>query len=352
MPDRMPGSFCFDSPPVPPKLDLAGASSQLFQVPQTPSASSSLHRSISTNSRKRPRYDKGKRPRSESHSAAVFSSIPLISAESHLDRDSQAWRREHEIPVEHDYRPNRYRENNVQRPIDASVESIGSTGANGISRKRSRREAMPEDSETGIQIQATASASWSRTVVNAVGKVWNFCWTGAFGGFYAGGGRGYTMRPMSATEEDIFTSQPDQTRPTPIPGQFPEDDIQENWVVVPTKNQDVFVDTTSSSAPVKQVSGKNISPLPARRRQAVMPRRSKRPSTALTPTKPQPLSPRNHQSPSSAETQRHVAQMRRRERREDASYRRLNKQLESMIKEGKAALGTQVEVDDLDMEDK
>ena len=57
------------------------------------------------------------------------------------------------------------------------------------------------------------------------------------------------------------------------------------------------------------------------------------------------------QSPVSVETQRHVAQMRRMEREEDASLRRLNRQLQTMIKEGKQALGTQVEIDDLDMGD-
>ena len=55
------------------------------------------------------------------------------------------------------------------------------------------------------------------------------------------------------------------------------------------------------------------------------------------------------QSPVSVETQRYVAQMRRMEREEDASLRRLNRQLQTIIKEGKQALGTQVEIDDLDM---
>ena len=55
-------------------------------------------------------------------------------------------------------------------------------------------------------------------------------------------------------------------------------------------------------------------------------------------------------SPASVETQRYVAQMRRMEREEDASLRRLNRQLQTMIREGKQALGTQVELDDLDMD--
>jgi hypothetical protein len=49
----------------------------------------------------------------------------------------------------------------------------------------------------------------------------------------------------------------------------------------------------------------------------------------------------------SVETQRHVAKLRKQEREEDASIRRLNEQLKAMIREGKEALGTRVEVDDL-----
>jgi hypothetical protein len=43
--------------------------------------------------------------------------------------------------------------------------------------------------------------------------------------------------------------------------------------------------------------------------------------------------------------------MRRMEREEDASLQRLNEQLQAMIKEGKQALGTRVEVDDLDLDE-
>jgi hypothetical protein len=48
--------------------------------------------------------------------------------------------------------------------------------------------------------------------------------------------------------------------------------------------------------------------------------------------------------------QRYAARVRRKEREEDASIQRLNKQLQAMIREGKEALGTTVEVDDIDMD--
>jgi hypothetical protein len=58
-----------------------------------------------------------------------------------------------------------------------------------------------------------------------------------------------------------------------------------------------------------------------------------------------------HESPVSVQTQRYIVQQRRREREEDASLQRLNRQLQAMIQEGKQALGTRIEVDDVDMED-
>lgn len=201
--------------------------------------------------------------------------------------------------------------------------------------------------------------------MNVVGKVWDFCWSGTFGGFYAGGGRGYRMEAGSSSQlddppvqptavekdDDVFTMASNRNSRIPVPGQFPEDEIQRNWVVVPNDDRDVFVDAVSQPTPTRRMNRKNISPFYAHRRPSMIPRPGRRAHLPSTPAKTNPLSPRTSQSPSSVETQRHVAQMRRRERQEDASLRRLNQQLEMMIQEGTAALGTQVEMDDLDMED-
>ena len=85
-----------------------------------------------------------------------------------------------------------------------------------------------------------------------------------------------------------------------------------------------------------------------------MPKLHKRTNSAVrpsTPTRHQNLpSPRLRDGPGSAEMQRYAAQIRRREREEDASIKRLNRQLQAMIREGKQALDATVEVDDLDMD--
>ncbi|RJE27013.1 hypothetical protein PHISCL_00598 [Aspergillus sclerotialis] len=366
MPDHMPGSFFLDSP-APPKLDLAGAKSQIFQVPQTPSASSSLYRSISY-SRKRPRHETEKDPLLESRSDFI-STTPLANTNyrDDLAEDHQTWHGKHETSDEFDYRPNRYRDNSLPPEICESVEPLVPNEVSGIGRKRSRRETIfctPYGSPENFPSQPPATASWGRKMINVVGKVLDFCWSGAFAGFYAGGGRGFRMDPGSSTQlddtpvqassienDDVFTTDSHTYNQTPIPGQFPEDEIQRNWVVVPNDDRDVFVDAACQPTPTRRVNRKNISPFHAHRRQTAASRLGKRGYPPSTPTKTHPLTPRSPQSPSSAETKRHVAQLRRRERQEDASLQRLNSQLETMIKEGKAALGTRVEVDELDMED-
>jgi len=56
------------------------------------------------------------------------------------------------------------------------------------------------------------------------------------------------------------------------------------------------------------------------------------------------------ESPAAKEAQRWVAQKKKEEREADESMRRLERQLKAMIREGKEALGTRVEVE-MDYED-
>ncbi|KAJ9313442.1 hypothetical protein DTO271D3_6305 [Paecilomyces variotii] len=369
MPD-IPGSFFVDTP-VGPKLDLAGAHSQLFQTPISPSASSSLYRSIS-NSRKRQRcsyvetqVSRESRSLWDSQSELV-SPAPLVSTDYYLaggGEPKETIFEKHETAAELDYRPNRYRDHTLSP--DGNVASLPS--ADGTNRKRERSSspsASPKASSTG----------WGRAVFSMVGgvagKVWDFCWSGAFRGFYAGGGQGYKMTVTTTPEPEQSTwqtvSHPDdvfasETRvETPLPGQFPDDRVQEhnpdpdivpgNWVLVP---EEPMSRETSPIHSARKVPRKNAT----LRRPAVMPRFNKRqilspgrPSTShSTPTKT-PTKPRG--SPAALDAQRYAAKVRRQELEEDASIRRLNKQLKAMIKEGKEALGTRIEIeDDLDLDD-
>ena len=71
----------------------------------------------------------------------------------------------------------------------------------------------------------------------------------------------------------------------------------------------------------------------------------RRASYAPTRT-PTTETPTQDASPVSVEAQRYAERMRREERQTDASIKRLNEQLKAMIKEGKEALGSKVEIVD------
>ncbi|KAJ5604533.1 hypothetical protein N7510_009687 [Penicillium lagena] len=352
--------FHFESP-APPKLDLS-STPEAFQVPNSISATSSLHNSIS--GRKRPRPDTGTLASHLQPPTELGRSTPLLRDPTQTSTTSTTAADHHSAEL--DYRQNRYRESFLPPSLDASVDSIEPSSN---SRKRSRRDSSVASPSIDGSVPATP-VGWGRTVINVVGKVLDLCWSGAFRGFYAGGGRGYDMpagpgqqldpsawqSPSSVENDNIFSSH-NQVHLTPVPGQYPEEDIDRNWVVVPTESKDPFIDTGSPSLRARRAYQAS-SP---RRRPAQIPRLNKRaayssgarPSTPTrSPTKnPGLTSPRSNNSPGSAEVQRYAAQLRRKERQEDASIRRLNKQLQNMIREGKEALGTTVNVGDLDMED-
>lgn len=379
--DRMPGSFLFNSP-APPKLDLSGAPSQLFQLPRSPSASSSLSQSLS---RKRVRYDSQEKDGRDKerekdgdnlrlHEKSA-SPAPLVNTDYRLGDDLSL---DHDTrdAAELDYRPNRYRDPVRDSTLpDASVDSLPSAAA--PSRKRPRRtsDVGAEGDEDGDKTQRTPVSSWSRAVFNVVGKVWDFCWSSAFRGFYAGGGRAYKMSPNAPPTPDQSQSQsqsswqpastpaavekddvfgPHVRDDTPVPGQFPEDHARDsgnktnrdNWVFVP---QDDNREASPSAAYLARRVPRRTTAATFRRRSAVVPRLGGK-RTVFSTASP---SPTMHQraSPASSEAQRYAAKVRRLEREEDASIRRLNDQLKAMIKQGREALGTRVEIESMDLED-
>ncbi|KXG50487.1 uncharacterized protein PGRI_069780 [Penicillium griseofulvum] len=334
-----------------PKLDLSNAPSQLFQVPAS-TASTSLY-SLSV-SRKRTRNTEKLSPFESS-----FTGSPMI----HSNYRSVSGGNDFHASAELDYRPNRYRDSFLPPSFDSSDESTNLADYNG-SRKRSRLDscivsANPDGPST------TTSTGWGQTVIKAVSKVLDLCWAGAFRGFYAGGGQGYDMSSGPATtlesswqpstspsaEKDIYT--PNTFCSTPVPGQYPDDEVDRSWVVVP-ESSDPSMGSSELASPSLRARRIFQASSP-RRKSTVMPRLAKRAAYSSTgphsPTKGQGLpSPRSRDAPAS-DIQRQAAKMRRKEREEDASIQRLNKQLQAMIREGKEALGTTVVVDDVDMYD-
>ncbi|KAL1956115.1 hypothetical protein VTO42DRAFT_7634 [Malbranchea cinnamomea] len=395
-------NFYLDSP-VAPKLDLSGARSHFYRPPKTPSAASSLSRSVAHSpswnqgSRKRARYNYDEYDSGYGDNVDYFddcagglddkqsicrsgfaSPAPLVNTQyrlaggietPHATSGLATFSRYDDLNSigngpEVDYRPSRYNQ---------SGHSDATGTREGNPKKRGRR---PSTSESDIpfsekQSSSTPSSkSWGQTVLNLVNKVWDFCWSGPFRGFYAGGGKGYDINPGTTTasqsaensqcldrngginEKDTLSVS---TQPFVNPQE--KDGLRSDWVLVKNDSPAVCNNTPSHFArrPPRRSSIVHV----ASRRTAARPIVSKR---AGLVTAARQSSSYRHQyssslgsnkadSPIALEAQRFAAKLRKQEREEDASIRRLNQQLKAMIREGKEALGTRVEIDDLDLED-
>ena len=230
-------------------------------------------------------------------------------------------------------------------------------------------------------------------VVGAAGKVWEFCKENTFPGFFAGGGQGYEMNSSRpATDQTLWHKiddfkgiQATIRETTPITGGFSEKDfipdymsqdhttpiraakrvqkekgegnLSASWVVVDNGGVSREMSPVRLSArkvPLTNSSGRKPPPRIARGANLPAPRPSLTSyagSPLLRPDRPtsfalsrSPVTSPKHDSPVSVEVKRHAMRMRRRELEEDANLKRLNQQLKTMIREGKEALGTKVEV--------
>ena len=233
-------------------------------------------------------------------------------------------------------------------------------------------------------------------VVGVAGKVLEFCKDTAFRGFYSGGGQGYSMAaPLRAASGDqsIWIDADKEgafdfygQEKGLVPGQFPDEDyipdymsqdhttpprpskriqrekgsaeISASWVMVDGHPSRESSPSRLSHRKVPSAAASTRRPMPKNGRRTILP--ASRPSLTsyagspgLRPDRPasfastrSPLTSPKRESPASIDVQRHAAKMRRRELEEDANLRRLNQQLKAMIREGREALGTKIEVQD------
>lgn len=416
----MPGSFSFDTT-LPPKLDInVGAKSHFFQPPKTCSASGSLHRSTAslpsqhvtrTPSRKRSRPDSHESDqttpvKAQSHaspsmlsdtppareSPTYLSPMPFANTQyrlaggldtptAHLIMDQEGG----EYPTSPDLHVRGIRGYQIDPdsyfPLSTSALSRESNG-------RPRLQASPRVQD------GLGKAVYG--MVSVAGKVWDFCRTAAFKGFYAGGGQGYPMKPpvkyvdcdqsmwQEIERDDVFHSG--LCEKSLVPGCFPEEDfivdyMSQNHTTLPHAAKKiqrekgmggeisaswVLVGSTSASREAspsrlstRKIPTSNTSarrPIPKLGRRPILPAsrpsltsyagspglRSDRPASYASPRSP--ITSPKHESPLGAEVQRQAARIRKRELEEDANLQRFNQQLKAMIKEGKEALGTRFEV--------
>lgn len=136
----------------------------------------------------------------------------------------------------------------IETPGTAPLSAGGILDESMYSDVNYRRELGPKRGRDEMESPASNTAQtggWStlalHTIGGVVGKVWEFCTTGAFRGFHAGGGKGYEMGGIAGQEtqegEKSGTTWPnEQSLPTPftdngipssgpnLPGNFPKSD--------------------------------------------------------------------------------------------------------------------------------
>ncbi|KAL9028924.1 MAG: hypothetical protein Q9196_002770 [Gyalolechia fulgens] len=241
---------------------------------------------------------------------------------------------------------------------------------------------------------------WGRTfysIFGAAGKIWDFCRTSAFRGFYAGEGTGYTLKPPT----DLGAEQPlmwhdmdakdvisgERENHNVVPGRFPDGDfiedymlqdhstppraakkvqrsqgegqLRENWVMVDRRSiasrDGSPVRLSARKVPPSSASGRRPGAR-AERRPILSAHRPSLTSNAGSPgmrsdrpasfaSSRSPLTSPKRASPASVDVRRHAARIRRREMEEDANLKRFNQQLKAMIREGNEALRTTVEIE-------
>ncbi|KAJ9653812.1 hypothetical protein H2198_007040 [Neophaeococcomyces mojaviensis] len=305
---------------------------------------------------------------------------------------SSAWRDEHaELhDAEQDYRCNRF----ASHSGDKSFPSLTHRSQQHIDTLQHSR------SLSGWHLRR---AAWAMTG-GLAGKIFNFCWNTTFRGFSAGGGQAYTSGPSLASTPHGLSDNSDsllrKRHNRGIPGSYPRSSqsIDANDITSvsrsrqsidnsATKNSWVFVERVERSledhSPTRKKSRASIagpgrqntfqpievhknhtasfaSPRPratsgvsvhsrTHSSGSTVPLNKRQRTSLASPARRQTSYADLHQapqSPISPEVEAYKRQKRREDRKQDDSLKRLNAQLQDMIREGQQALGSKVEVID------
>lgn len=296
------------------------------------------------------------------------------------------------------------------RDRDATFGDTGSAISGPLARERNGLGRGPNVNS------ADPPVSWTRFAFSLVGKAFNFG-TSVFKGFYAGGGDGYQFNEKQGLDGASSVSV-DRWRgpPTPVPGSWQEDDFfgdfeQDNPLSPPSsdlrppnkrrqtdKDAWVMVGTPDASgqSPKRKVSGGQVSqntklapPRPnasrASSRRSLQPINTRRQTAHVAPLGSpaqftaghdrrasvahmrspvsRPHSSAGHRiSPGggsgadyvSPEAERYMKRQAKQDRVADKTIGNMSRQLEELIKQGQAALGTKFSVEgdvDEEMED-
>jgi len=309
----------------------------------------------------------------------------------------QKLERADELDAERDYRHNRFAgPSGISRPDQGETVS-------GMKQGQTLHDQQYTTSDNGWHLK---KAAWALTG-GLAGKIFNFCWNTTFQGFHAGGGQAYTD-----SAEAVMGCSPSHTsdgflrKRARIPGSYPSgrhstDGVKQQPVeplqsdATPTinsrhvsedsvsKNNWVFVEHSQpqdhDQSPIRQRSKASMAgsgrydfaqPVRAPTSQSASfasPRRTTsvatiytRPPSTGKRSRASVASPSRRQtslavgcsSPASPEIESYQRKRRKEDKRQDQSLRRLNAQLQDMIREGQQALGSKIEiVDDHDTDE-
>ncbi|KAM0712058.1 hypothetical protein Q7P37_011152 [Cladosporium fusiforme] len=311
---------------------------------------------------------------------------PGLAANTELDR-----------LVEQDAQARRY-----TRDRDATFGNSGSCLSGPLARERNGLARLP-DIQTG-----EPPVSWTRFAFSLVGKAFNFG-TNVFKGFYAGGGTGYDFNNEKQWYDGASPQIADYARgpPTPVPGQWQSDDFfgdfeQDNPMSPPSsglrppnkrrqtdKDAWVMVGTPDNTgpSPKRKVSGgqviqsnKTSTPRPsasrASSRRSFLPTATRRQTSHVTQlgspatftaghdrrasvanvrspgSRPSSsAAPRNSLGPGfgaeyvSPDAERYRKRQAKQDRVADKTIGNMSRQLEELIRQGQAALGTKFSVE-------
>lgn len=269
----MPGAY-FDS-------QASGVHPNVFRPPLSPSVSSSVYLAKSTGSvqseattpathAKRKRIWNGSSQEQHQPDAAYRTDDTHGTAPLDHDRNQGHYMLAGQLET-----PGGFQADGEHAPLEDSAYSDYDY-RRALGSKRSDLTAeSPSSGQPTVLIKPVQpiNTGWSRTAFSTiggvVGKVWDFCTAGAFKGFYAGGGTGYSF---NGAQSDA-SPQPDagdgkSARPpedyfsqhsagggeaTPVPGGFP----QQDYVPYPLENAQATTPESTPSRPTKrrQISG-------------------------------------------------------------------------------------------------
>lgn len=272
---------------------------------------------------------------------------------------------------------------------NASAQSSGALVSGPLMRERNGVARMPSFQN------GEAPRSWTGLAFNLFGKVFSFG-SNVVKGFYAGGGKGYDMKPsldgtMWTGAEHCSTPLPGAWQENEFLGDFEQDNPQsalrpqnkrrqtdrDTWVMIgtPDVTESPRRKATSTSLPrgnmrppaSRASSRRSLAPLPCRQSsgqslytvtQTGSPAYTHIPAVPLSPSRRASFAPmRSSSRPSSSssnpagntyispEAERYVKRRVKQKKQADAAMTDMSRKLADLIRQGQEALGTKIEVE-------